>query len=67
MREAISALPAGLTEIYTHPATADLWPGSAPGYKYRAELSALTDDNVKAALQRDGIDNGNFSQHTSTP
>ena len=63
MLEAVQTLPPGLTEIYTHPATDDLWPGSAPGYRYRAELSALTDDNVKAALVRDGIDNGSFSQH----
>jgi chitin disaccharide deacetylase len=65
MREAVAALPPGLTEIYTHPATADVWPGSAPGYRYRAELSALTDDLVKAALRRDGIDNGTFARHTS--
>jgi hypothetical protein len=29
MEAALAALPDGLTELYTHPATADVWPGSA--------------------------------------
>jgi hopanoid biosynthesis associated protein HpnK len=35
-------LPDGLSEIYLHPAASDAFPGSAPGYRYRDELSALT-------------------------
>lgn len=34
-------LPQGLVEIYTHPATADRFPGAAPGYHYSEELEAL--------------------------
>ena len=63
MRDAIAALPPGLTEIYTHPATTDVWPGSTPGYSYRAELAALTDARAKAMLRRDGIETGSFVGH----
>ena len=65
MRAALAALPPGLTEIYTHPATADVWPGSAPGYRYRDEFAALTDDLAKAAIVRDGVSHGNFSHFAS--
>jgi hopanoid biosynthesis associated protein HpnK len=61
MRDAIAGLPPGLTEIYTHPATADHWPGAAAGYRYRDELAALTDDLAKAAIVRDGVLHGHFS------
>lgn len=60
MRQAIDTLPPGLTEVYTHPATADSYPGSAPGYRYRDELAALTDTLAKAALARKGIAHGPF-------
>ena len=41
-------LPEGLTEIYLHPATG-AYAGSAPGYRYRDEMEALTaPDIVKA-------------------
>ncbi|KQS01318.1 PTS cellobiose transporter [Sphingomonas sp. Leaf357] len=61
MRAALAELPPGLTEIYTHPATDDVWPGSAPGYRYRDELVALKDDLAKATIVRDGVSHGNFS------
>jgi chitin disaccharide deacetylase len=48
--EALPRLPAGVTELYFHPATADTVPGGAPGYQYRAEFAALTDPRVLAAL-----------------
>ena len=60
MRAAIRDLPQGLTEIYTHPATADAYPGSAPGYRYRDELAALLDADAKALLERKDIDHGHF-------
>lgn len=63
MRATLADLPPGLTEIYTHPATADAWPGSAPGYRYRDELAALTDPVAKAALLRERVDHGSFAQH----
>ena len=61
MRAALENLPAGLTEIYTHPATCDIWPGSAPGYAYRAELAALTDPHAKRLLAASGAVVGSFA------
>jgi hopanoid biosynthesis associated protein HpnK len=60
MRAALAGLPPGLTEVYTHPATADGWPGSAPGYRYRDELAALTDGLAKAAITRERLPHGHF-------
>ena len=42
----IRALPAGLSEIYLHPAVRNEWPGHASGYAYREELAALLDPAV---------------------
>jgi hopanoid biosynthesis associated protein HpnK len=60
MRVALADLPPGLTEIYTHPATADAYPGSAPDYWYRDELAALTDGLAKDMIRRDMVPHGNF-------
>jgi hopanoid biosynthesis associated protein HpnK len=62
MRAALQALPDGLTEIYCHPATADAYPGSAPGYRYRDELAALIDPQVRAAMIASGAECGSFSR-----
>jgi hopanoid biosynthesis associated protein HpnK len=62
MTQALNALPEGLTELYTHPATADVYPGSAPNYLYRAELAALTDPGVIAALRASGAQTGPFAR-----
>ncbi|CAN5367124.1 hopanoid biosynthesis-associated protein HpnK [soil metagenome] len=45
----IERLPDGVTEIYTHPAMTDDWPGHAPGYHYASEFAALieTRDSVR--------------------
>jgi hopanoid biosynthesis associated protein HpnK len=56
----IAALPPGLSEIYLHPATADLFPGAASGYRYRDELAALVDPGVKAAATRSDLRRGGF-------
>jgi len=61
MQTALAALPDGLTELYTHPATADIWPGSAPGYRYRAELAALTAPATRAALVASGAQAAPFA------
>jgi hopanoid biosynthesis associated protein HpnK len=61
----IGRLPPGLSEIYTHPASADAYPGSAPGYEYRAELAALVDPSVKAAVREQGVTLGRFADFTS--
>ena len=60
IRAALANLPPGLTELYTHPATADAWPGSAPGYRYREELAALTDALAKDIILRESIPHGDF-------
>ena len=60
MSEAVAGLPDGLTEIYCHPASADAYPGSAGGYRYRDELAALIDPDVKRAMARSGALRGAF-------
>jgi hopanoid biosynthesis associated protein HpnK len=50
----LSHLPAGTTEIYLHPATTNVFEGSAPGYRYAEELAALTAPAVKAATEASG-------------
>jgi hopanoid biosynthesis associated protein HpnK len=53
-------LPAGLTEIFCHPAAADRFPGAAPGYRYTDELAALTAPRVKELLRAARIRSGGF-------
>jgi hopanoid biosynthesis associated protein HpnK len=48
-------LPDGASEIYTHPATRDDFPGHAPGYRYMDELAALTDEEVVRLARREGL------------
>jgi hopanoid biosynthesis associated protein HpnK len=57
----IDQLPPGLTEIYCHPATEDGYPGSAPGYAYRAELAALIDPSIKHSVLQRKIRLGRFA------
>ena len=52
-------LPAGLSEIYMHPATGE-YPGSAPGYCYAAELAALTDPRMAGLTLAGNIRLGGF-------
>jgi hopanoid biosynthesis associated protein HpnK len=56
----IAHLPEGLSEIYLHPATGP-YPGSAPGYRYEAELAALIDPRMVAGLAAGGIKTGGFA------
>ncbi len=53
-------LPPGVTELYTHPATAGGFVGAAPGYQYAEELAALTAPLVREALERSGATTGGF-------
>ena len=55
----LAHLPEGLSEIYMHPATGD-YPGSAPGYRYGAELAALTDPRMPALIAAHNIRLGGF-------
>ncbi|AWN42246.1 hopanoid biosynthesis-associated protein HpnK [Methylobacterium durans] len=57
----LSQLPEGLTELYTHPATAGGFPGEAPGYAYAAERDALTAPEARQAVERAGAIRGGFS------
>lgn len=57
----ISNLPEGVTELYTHPATAGGFPGAAPGYRYSEELAALLHADVRAAVAVSGARLGGFS------
>jgi len=50
-------LPDGVSEIYLHPATS-AYPGSAPGYRYTEEFSALMASEVVARAQK--LQLGNF-------
>jgi hopanoid biosynthesis associated protein HpnK len=56
----IAHLPRGLSEIYLHPATAP-YAGSAPGYRYREELEALTSAGVAAACRERALQLGGFA------
>ncbi|WP_206242632.1 hopanoid biosynthesis-associated protein HpnK [Novosphingobium terrae] len=62
MEAALAALPEGLTELYTHPATQDVWPGSAAGYRYRDELAALVAPATIAAVSASRARIGPFAQ-----
>jgi hypothetical protein len=44
--------PAGLTEIYLHPATGGGFDGAAPGYRYAEELAALCAPEAVEAAPR---------------
>ncbi len=66
VRAALASLPPGLTEIYCHPATADAYPGSARGYRYRDELAGLIDPQVRAALVASGAECGPFARFATT-
>ncbi len=57
----LRALPAGVVEIYTHPASANAFAGHAPGYRYTDELAALTDPECIAAARQAGYRLGGFS------
>ncbi|WP_271589527.1 hopanoid biosynthesis-associated protein HpnK [Bradyrhizobium sp. CCBAU 53415] len=48
----LSHLPAGIVEIYLHPATSDKFPGCAKGYRYCDELAALSSPGIIAGLRR---------------
>ncbi|MDR3416757.1 MAG: hopanoid biosynthesis-associated protein HpnK [Nevskia sp.] len=62
MLAALERLPAGVTEIYLHPATVS---GSAiapsmPDYRHADELAALLSPRVRAAVERLGLPRGGF-------
>ena len=63
MRGLLAALPDGITELYVHPATRR-WDGiDAPPdtYQPEAELQALIDPSVRAAVEAAGVALGTFA------
>lgn len=63
----INHLPAGLSEIYLHPATSDNFADAAPGYRYAEEFSALTDPAVLEATRRSDLQLGGFADFLGNP
>ena len=56
----IEQLPAGLSEIYLHPATGG-YAGDAPGYRYADELAALLSSGALGAARRPALRCGRFA------
>lgn len=59
-------LPQGLTEIYLHPATG-AYAGSAPGYRYREELEALTSPEIGRLCRTGAFRLGGFTDFEGSP
>ena len=57
----VGRLPAGIVEIYLHPAVIDGFPGAAPGYRYAEEFAALCDSACVAAVRRSGHALGGYA------
>jgi chitin disaccharide deacetylase len=57
----IGRLPAGVVEIYLHPAVTDSFAGAAPGYRYAEEFAALCDAACIAAVRRSGYALGGYA------
>jgi hypothetical protein len=57
----LERLPAGLVEIYLHPATTGAFAGAAPGYRYAEEFAALCDADCIAAADRSGYPRGGYA------
>jgi chitin disaccharide deacetylase len=54
-------LPAGIVEIYLHPAVTDSFAGAAPGYRYTEEFAALCDGDCIAAVLQSGYAVGGYA------
>jgi chitin disaccharide deacetylase len=57
----VANLPDGVSEIYTHPATAAEFAGAAPGYRCREELAALTSPELRRQIAAAGVGCGGFA------
>ena len=62
--EYIAALPPGVSEIYSHPATARFDSAEPPGADYAGEFAALIDPAVIARLRNSDIRSTTFSELT---
>jgi hopanoid biosynthesis associated protein HpnK len=61
----IRNLPPGVSEVYLHPATG-AYAGSAPGYRYREELEALTSPGIVRACHGGNVRLGGFADLCSS-
>jgi hopanoid biosynthesis associated protein HpnK len=59
-------LPEGLSEIYLHPATG-AYAGSAPGYRYREEMEALTSPDIVRLCRTGALKLGGFTDFAGSP
>jgi hopanoid biosynthesis associated protein HpnK len=57
----IAHLPDGVSEIYAHPAIASVFAGSAPGYRSREDLAALTSPELRRQIEAAGLVTGGFA------
>ena len=63
----IANLPAGLSEIYLHPAVQGGFDGAAHGYLYEEEFAALIAPEVVMAASASDLQRGGFSDFSSAP
>jgi len=56
----IANLPAGLSEIYLHPATSGAFAGAVPDYRYEDELAALLSEEVIAESRNPSLRLGGY-------
>ncbi len=63
----IERLPAGLSEIYLHPAVHGDFEGAAPRYRYADELAALTAPEVVRAAGQSHIRQGGYADFAPEP
>ena len=61
LAELIAHLPGGVSEIYAHPATASVFAGSTPGYRYPEELAALASPELRRQIEAAGLVTGGFA------
>ncbi len=61
LSQLIDRVPAGLTEIYLHPAISNAFAGAAAGYNYVEEFAALCDADCIAAVRRSGCALGGYA------
>jgi hopanoid biosynthesis associated protein HpnK len=57
----LGRLPAGIIEIYLHPAVTNAFAGAAPGYRYAEEFAALCDSDCVAAVRHSGYVLGGYA------
>jgi hopanoid biosynthesis associated protein HpnK len=63
----IRNLPAGLCEIYLHPAVHGGFDGAAEGYRYEEEFAALIAPEVVLAAAASDLKRGGFTDFSSAP